>query len=104
MLGIATMFFLAMAITKARSGSRGVGAGDIKLAMVCGFIAGWPAVVYFLMGLAVSSIVYFVAKWLMKNFTFMAYFPMCSFISIGLATAVLCPYIPSFTQVLGVSF
>ena len=38
MLGIATMFFLAMAITKARSGSRGVGAGDIKLAMVCGFI------------------------------------------------------------------
>lgn len=104
MFGIAAMFFLAMAITKAQSGSRGVGAGDIKMAMVSGFIAGWPAVVYFLMGLAVSSVIYFAVKWFMKNFTFMAYFPMCSFISIGLAAAILGPYIPGFTQVFGVAF
>ncbi|WP_051353728.1 prepilin peptidase [Atopobium fossor] len=103
MVGVAAMFFLAMAITKARSGSRGVGAGDIKLAMVSGFIAGWPAVAYFLMGLVVSSLIYFAVKWLMKNFTFMSYFPMCSFISFGLVAAILCPYIPGFTQVFGVA-
>lgn len=101
MVGVAAIFFLTMAVTQALSGTRGVGAGDIKFAMVAAFIAGYPQIVLFLMGLTVSSLAYFGVKLTKHNFSFMSYFPMCAFIATGLGFALLGPSLPVVADYFG---
>lgn len=88
------MFTLAMFIGKKRWNSRGVGAGDFKLAMIAAFIVGFPGIVYFYTALCVTMLVYFVYMIARGSFNFFVWFPMCSFLMIALLVGLTYSYIP----------
>ena len=88
------MFSLAMFIGRKRWNSRGVGAGDFKLAMIASFIVGFPGIAYFYMALCVAMLVYFVYMIARGSFGFFVWFPMCSFLMISLLVGLIYSYIP----------
>ena len=88
------MFSLAMFIGRKRWNSRGVGAGDFKLAMIASFIVGFPGIAYFYMALCVAMLVYFVYMIAIGSFGFFVWFPMCSFLMIALLVGLIYSYIP----------
>ena len=88
------MFSLAMFIGRKRWNSRGVGAGDFKLAMIASFIVGFPGIAYFYMALCVAMLVYFVYMIARGSFGFFVWFPMCSFLMIALLVGLIYSYIP----------
>ena len=88
------MFSLAMLIGRKRWNSRGVGAGDFKLAMIASFIVGFPGIAYFYMALCVAMLVYFVYMIARGSFGFFVWFPMCSFLMIALLVGLIYSYIP----------
>lgn len=88
------MFSLAMFIGRKRWNSRGVGAGDFKLAMIASFIVGFPGIAYFYMALCVAMLVYFAYMIARRSFGFFVWFPMCSFLMIALLVGLIYSYIP----------
>ena len=88
------MFSLVMFIGRKRWNSRGVGAGDFKLAMIASFIVGFPGIAYFYMALCVAMLVYFVYMIARGSFGFFVWFPMCSFLMISLLVGLIYSYIP----------
>ena len=88
------MFSLVMFIGRKRWNSRGVGAGDFKLAMIASFIVGFPGIAYFYMALCVAMLVYFVYMIARGSFGFFVWFPMCSFLMIALLVGLIYSYIP----------
>ena len=88
------MFSLAMFIGRKRWNSRGVGAGDFKLAMIASFIVGFPGIAYFYMALCVAMLVYFVYMIARGSFGFFVWFPMCLFLMIALLVGLIYSYIP----------
>lgn len=91
---VAAIFFGTMLIMKLTKGVRGVGAGDIKLALVIAIAVGYPGVLYFLVGAALAIIVYSLFKIQMGLFRFSSYFPMCPHLMVGLLVA--CVYANSW--------
>ena len=88
------MFSLAMFIGRRRWNSRGVGAGDFKLAMIASFIVGFPGIAYFYIALCITILVYFTYMIAKRSFGFFVWFPMCSFLMIALLVGLLYSYIP----------
>ena len=88
------MFSMAMFIGKKRWKSRGVGAGDFKLAMIAAFIVGFPGIAYFYIALCVTMLVYFAYMITRGSFGFLVWFPMCSFLMISLLVGLIYSYIP----------
>ena len=88
------MFSLAMFIGRRRWNSRGVGAGDFKLAMIASFIVGFPGIAYFYIALCVTMLVYFAYMITRGSFGFFVWFPMCSFLMIALLVGLIYSYIP----------
>ena len=88
------MFSLAMFIGRRRWNSRGVGAGDFKLAMIASFIVGFPGIAYFYIALCITILVYFTYMIAKRSFGFFVWFPMCSFLMIALLVGLIYSYIP----------
>lgn len=88
------MFSLAMFIGRKRWNSRGVGAGDFKLAMIASFIVGFPGIAYFYIALCITILVYFTYMIAKRSFGFFVWFPMCSFLMIALLVGLIYSYIP----------
>ena len=70
----------------------GIGAGDIKLAMVIAITVGYPGVFYFLGGMAIAMGAYCAVGLMLCLLTSSSTFPMCGHIMVGLLAAVFIPY------------
>lgn len=94
------LFAAAAGITFIRKHTIGVGAGDIKLAMVLSIALGFPGVVYFFLGLGVAVIAYLLISlkggFLIKD----SYFPMAAPILVGFLFAVFWPVIEQLSVLL----
>lgn len=83
-------FALADLIVRLHKGVRGVGMGDVKLAMVIALAVGFPNIYYFVLGMViamVSVILYRIIKtpvWIKLMFDTRNTFPMCGPIMVGL--------------------
>lgn len=74
----AGIFFLSASITKLLSGSIGIGAGDIKLAMVLSLMLGLENVILFLIGIVLFLLIYIIFGFLTKTMWIGSAFPMCT--------------------------
>lgn len=74
----AGVFFLSAYVTRLLSGSIGIGAGDIKLAMVVSFMLGFDNVYLFLMGIIIFLAFYIMIGFLTKTMWIGSAFPMCT--------------------------
>ena len=91
-LGLVTVLFGGCAaLMTAVKGSPGVGAGDLKYAMVLAITVGWPGVIYLLLCFAAAVLIYVFAGMSMKILTIKTYFPMCLHLSVGLLGGVFLP-------------
>lgn len=69
---------------KIKKGTPGVGAGDLKMAMVMAISVGFPGVLYSLGALAASMVIYCLAGIWTRMLRMDSYFPMCLHLSVGL--------------------
>ena len=74
-------------------GTIGVGAGDLKLAMVIAITIGYPGVIYFLFGLAIALLGYLGIKIVSRTFIIGTSFAMGGQILVGFILALFYPYI-----------
>ena len=88
------MFSLAIFLGRKRWNSRGVGAGDYKLAMIAAFTVGFPGIAYLYIALCITMLVYFAYMIARRSFGFFVWFPMCSFLMIALLVGLIYSYIP----------
>ena len=88
------MFSLAIFLGRKRWNSRGVGAGDYKLAMIAAFTVGFPGIAYLYIALCITMLVYFAYMIARGSFGFFVWFPMCSFLMIALLVGLIYSYIP----------
>lgn len=86
---VAVVFFGSMFITKLIKGERGVGAGDIKLALVIAIAVGYPGVLYFGISAALAILAYCMVRISRGTLAFSSYFPMCAHLMVGLVAALL---------------
>lgn len=94
-LGVVIVLFGGLAAFFLKKvGMPGIGAGDLKYAMVIAIAVGWPGVFYFLAGMAAALIVYCVIGIRFRNMSKDSGFPMCLQLSIGLLFAL---FFPVFT-------
>lgn len=82
------IFFLSAFITRLLSGSLGIGAGDIKLAMVLSLILGLENLHMFLLGIVLFLLLYVVVGLLTKTMWIGSSFPMCTQIMGGCVIAM----------------
>lgn len=97
----AAVFGGAAAFTYYRKNTAGVGAGDLKLALAISFLLGYPAVLYFLGGMALALIVCCTVGIKTGLLTPDSSFPMCTHIMIGFTAGLFCPYMAGLTPVFG---
>ena len=88
MAAVAVIFFLSAFITKAISGSLGVGAGDIKLSMAIGVYMGTSGIPLFLVGIAIFLIIYVLGGLKSRLVKIGDTFPMATQIAGGFMLAV----------------
>ena len=88
-------FALADLIVRLHHGQRGVGMGDVKLAMVIAVAVGFPGIYYFVIGMAIA-VLYVVLSRILKNiylwkqvFNPNNTFPMCGPIMVGLLFTII---------------
>lgn len=93
------IFFLSALITKSLSGAIGVGAGDIKLAMVLSLMMGMENVFTFLMGIALFLLFYLLVGIFTGMLSFESPFPMCIQIVGGSIVALYKPIIVRILEV-----
>lgn len=98
LLFIIFLFGLTSLIVYFMKGTIGVGAGDIKLAMVVGIIIGYPDIIYFLLGMAVAMLAYigfkYISKRMLMGTSIMGTsFPMAVQIAVGFIVGLFFPYI-----------
>ena len=98
-LGLVLAIFGGCAVyMKLRKGNTGVGAGDLKYAMVLALAFGWDNIFWFLGGTAAALIVYCGIGLYTRRLTAQTSFPMCPHLSVGLYTALLLPPLfPAFS-------
>ena len=91
-LALVTALFggCAAALT-AMKGNPGVGAGDLKYAMVLAITVGWPSVLYMLLCFAATVLINIFIGMKISGFTMKTYFPMCLHLSVGLLGAFFLP-------------
>ncbi|STD63422.1 Uncharacterised protein [Erysipelothrix rhusiopathiae] len=75
MLLTGILFFATAFLTKAFSGSLGVGAGDIKLAIALSFMLGLPNILTFLIGIVLCLLIYIVIGFYTKTMYIGSTFP-----------------------------
>ncbi|MGJ0848072.1 leader peptidase (prepilin peptidase) / N-methyltransferase [Tissierella praeacuta DSM 18095] len=92
----AGIFFLSAFITRLLSGSIGIGAGDIKLAMVLSLMLGFENVYLFLVGIVLFLTLYIITGFSIKTMWIGSAFPMCTQIMGGCIMAM---YEPIITRV-----
>ncbi len=90
---IIAIFGGAAFITKVITKNIGVGAGDLKLALVIAITVGYSGVFYFLGGMAAALGVYCVAGLKLGLLTSKSTFPMCGHIMAGFLIAIFAPYV-----------
>lgn len=78
----------------------GLGAGDLKWAMVISIIVGYPGLLWFLCGMAAAVLIYVFVGMLRKRFLMADYFPMAAHLSCGFLLALLAPYITAVFQLI----
>lgn len=84
-LGLVTVLFGGCAaLMTAIKGRPGVGAGDLKYAMVLAITVGWPGVLYMLLGFAAAVLIHIFVGMKVSGYTMKTYFPMCLHLSVGL--------------------
>ena len=86
-------FGCAAVIIYWKKGILGVGAGDLKMSLAAALTVGYPGVMYFIGGMAVSLIVYCLGGIKSGFLTTNSYFPMCPQISAGFIIALFYPYV-----------
>lgn len=94
------IFFLSAFITRLLSGSIGVGAGDIKLAMALSMIMGMENIFLFLIGIVFFLAFYILAGFLMRTISIGNTFPMCTQIMGGAMVALYYPVILQFVELI----
>ncbi len=82
------VFALSALITRKIKGIIGVGAGDIKLAMVIAFTVGFGRVYIFLIGIVFAVLLYIFIGIMLKRLTVGSSFPMCGPIMFGFLVAL----------------
>lgn len=87
------IFFLSAFVTRFFSGSIGVGAGDIKLAMALSIIMGLENMSIFLIGIVLFLVVYLLIGLFTKTIAIGSSFPMCIQIMGGSIIAIYKPII-----------
>lgn len=92
------LFGLTSLIIYFMKGTIGVGAGDLKLAMVVGMTLGYPDIIYFLLGMAAAMLGYLGLKYYSRKIVLGqsimgTSFPMAVQITIGFIVALFFPYI-----------
>ena len=91
-LGLVLAIFGGCAVyMKLRKGNAGVGAGDLKYAMVLAIAFGWDNIFWFLGGTAAALLVYCGIGLYTRRLTAQTCFPMCPHLSVGLYAALLLP-------------
>lgn len=92
-----TAFFaIAGVVVYLHKGVRGVGMGDVKLALVVAFTAGWPGTVYFALGTSAAMLLYVLYQayrnryQLHMIFDVRNRFPMCLPIMTGFICSLIC--------------
>lgn len=93
MLLTGILFFATAFLTKAFSGSLGVGAGDIKLAIALSFMLGLPNILTFLIGIVLCLLIYIVIGFYTKTMYIGSTFPMCAQLMGGALFALYYPVI-----------
>ena len=81
------LFIVSAFIMKFLSGTRGVGMGDIKLAMVASFIAGMENISLFVIGMCAAMLLYIGFKLFNHTLTMRSTFPMCFPLMAGMLAA-----------------
>lgn len=94
------VFVATMFIVKKRRGTVGIGAGDFKLVLVAAIIVGFPNIAIFLMTLIVVILGYFAFMVMRAQFSFMVYFPMCSFLICAMTVGLFAEPIMQVIQLL----
>lgn len=94
------IFFLSAFITRFLSGSIGVGAGDIKLAMALSMIMGIDNVFTFLTGIVFFLLFYIIVGFSMRTLAIGSAFPMCTQIMGGAMLALYYPIILELIEIL----
>ncbi len=97
----AGIFFSSAFTTRLLSGSIGIGAGDIKLAMVLSLMLGFENVYLFLMGIVLFLVFYIIIGFSTKTIWVGSTFPMCIQIMGGCIIAM---YEPVIMDILGKLF
>lgn len=96
----AVIFFLSAFITRLLSGSIGVGAGDIKLAMALSMIMGMENIFIFLLGIVLFLAIYIIIGFLTRTLAIGNTFPMCTQIMGGAIIALYYPIILQLIELL----
>lgn len=84
LLIVIAILAIASIITYTLKGDIGAGAGDFKLMLAISVVTGFPGLTYFLIGLAISLIAYFIHGIIRKKITLTKTFPMAGPIIVGL--------------------
>lgn len=101
-LGVVIVLFGGLAAVFLKVvGVPGVGAGDLKYAMVIAIAVGWPGVFYFLAGMAAALLVHCFIGVKFRNMVMRSGFPMCLQLSIGLLAALFLPAISGLSAMGG---
>lgn len=87
------IFGLSGVITYRFKGTRGFGMGDLKLSLAIAVALGYPGVLHFFIGMAISIACYCVLGLYSKMLTLGSTFPMCPQIMIGFLFALVLPYL-----------
>ena len=88
---------------KIKKGTPGVGAGDLKMAMVMAISVGFPGVLYSLGALAVSMIIYCFVGIQTRMMRMDSYFPMCLHLTVGLYAGLIASFLSALFLLLGMS-
>lgn len=92
------LFGLAAFIMKATRGTPGVGAGDLKYALVLAFAAGWPRVLCFIGAMVGMMVIFSVCGLITKKVKMNSYYAMCLHISVGFWMSTYIPAGAKFFQ------
>ena len=93
LLIISVLFLGTGLIVFLLKGTIGVGAGDLKLAMVISIILGYPGSLYFIVGLSLALLGYIGMKLAFKGPVMGTSFPMAGQIAVGFLIALFYPYL-----------
>ena len=88
----AGIFLLSMGVIFLMKKNVGVGAGDLKLAVVIAFIVGLSRIYLFLFGMVAAMLLYCLGGLFFRKLTIGSAFPMCGEIMAGFVFALFAPY------------